>query len=100
MIDSELLFSLRGLMLIEGIAALLLYAHVIGTKFFNKGWSYKLTSLGFGGLISYASSIQVKAYKRASPFDGYSTVGLIALTLLIAGLTLYVLTRTDSTDGA
>lgn len=90
----------RAVMLVEGIVALYLYAHVIGTKFFHKGWSYKITSLGFGGLISYASSIQVKAYQRHAPFDGYSTVGLIGLTLTLVGLSLYVLTRSgDPTDG-
>lgn len=94
------LLSIRGFMLIEGITAGLLYAHVIGTTFFARGWPYRITALGFGGLISYASSIQVKAYKRGAPFDGYSWLGLVALTLLVVGLSLYVLTRTgDSTDG-
>jgi hypothetical protein len=93
------LLSIRGLMLVEGIVCLLLYAHVVGTKFLHHGWSYRVTSLGFGGLISYASSAQVKAYQRHAPFDGYSVVGLIALTLLLIGLTLYVTRSGDSTDG-
>jgi hypothetical protein len=94
------LLSLRGLMLLEGFVSLMLYAHVIGTKFFSHGWSYRTTSLGIGGLISYASSVQVKAYQRQAPFDVYSIIGLVALTLLLIGLSAYVGTRSgDSTDG-
>lgn len=89
---------LRGVMFVEGIVCGLLYAHVIGVKFFTHGVAYKFTSLGFGGLISYASAIQVKAYKRQAPFDLFSTSGLVALTLLTIGLTLYVVMKPAPTD--
>jgi hypothetical protein len=96
----DLIFSMRGVMFIGGIVALLFYAHVVGTKFFNRGWSYRLTSLGFGGLITYATAIQRKAQRAGAPFDAYSWVGATALILLISGLSLYLLKRSgDSTDG-
>jgi hypothetical protein len=93
------LLSLRGLLFVEGIAATLIYGWIVGTKFVDHGWSYRVTAVGFFGILGYVSAVQVKAYKRHSPFDGFSWLGLIALTVVLVGFTLYVSTRTDSTDG-
>lgn len=93
------LLTLRGIMFVEGITAMLLYAWVAGTKLPAHGWSYRLTAVGFFGVLGYLSAGQVKAYRLQTPFDAVSYSGLTALSILVTGLTLYVITRTDSTDG-
>jgi len=96
----DLIFSLRGVLFVGGIIALPLYAHIVGTKFFNHGWSYRFTALGIGGLIVYVTAVQRKAQKADAPFDGYSWIGFTAVIFLVIGLSLYVVTRSgDSTDG-
>jgi hypothetical protein len=97
----DLLCSLRGLLFVEALAATSLYAWIFGTKVATPGhgWSYRLTAFGIFGTLIYVSAIQVKAHNRHSPFDGYSWLGLVFVTLLLTGLILYVSKRADSTDG-
>lgn len=95
----DLLLSLRGLLFIEGIAVMMLYAWIVGTKIADHGWSYRITALGILGTFGYVTAIQVKAYNRHSPFDAFSYARLVALSIVLVGHTLYLLTRTDTTDG-
>lgn len=99
---TDLLFSLRGVLFVEGFAVTMIYAWIAGTKAFDgkHGWSYRITSLGFFGVLTYLTAVQVKAYTRNSPFDGYSWFGLTFVTVLMVGLLAYLWTRDDSTDGA
>ncbi|MBC7630412.1 hypothetical protein [Aeromicrobium sp.] len=88
---TERLLLLRSLMFVEGILCGLLFAWIIGVTFFHHSLSYRIVVLGFGGLLSYVTAVQVKAYKLRAPFDSYSTLGLIAMTILLVGLVLRVL---------
>ena len=65
---------------------LVLYGGFIGHMWRRLTWPLRVMGIGAGLLGIYVLGGQVKAYQLDIPFDGYSVVGVVAYTVLIAGL--------------
>lgn len=85
--------SLRWLLFIEALIACLTYAQLTGPLMFRKGWALRVTLTGFGGILLYVTAVQIKAYQRDSPFDFYSWLGLISVTIYDIGVMWFLWDR-------
>lgn len=86
---------LRGILAAMTLAALLLSGSFFGTIWPERGWPIRVISCGLFGVLLYGFVIQIKAFNLGIPFDGYSFVGLVAYTILVAGLVWFIRDRNN-----
>lgn len=91
----ELDHVLRGILAAEAALVVLLSGTFFGSIWPERGWPIRTICVGLFKVLVYVFVAQIKAFNLDIPFDGFSAVGLISETILLAGLVWFVRDHRD-----
>lgn len=82
----ELVAQPRFLLFVLALVAFLMYGGFVGFAWRGRQWPTRLLLLGTWIVLLYALAGQAKAYMLNIPFDGFSVVGVVGLSVFNVGL--------------
>lgn len=91
--------TLRLILLAQCCIALIAYGLFIGTIINAAATAHSVILFGVFGLLTYSIAGQVKALRLGIIFDGYSWLGLSAVTVLNIGLIWFLWERRPRPKG-